>query len=205
MELQQLISKAYCINLYYRKDRWKTAAMQFAKHGLNVERFNAIDGMEFTKSYPARPGNCGCNLSHFLIIQAAYIMGLPAILIFEDDVVLHADFVRLMNECIRQLPYEWDMLMLGGSHREAPEPFRPNLLRVKKAFCTHGYIIRESMYAELLQRMLPFDKPQDELLTEFQKTHRIFITDPPLAWQDPGFSDIEGRIMNYSHIKSNRQ
>lgn len=195
--LNNIINKAFCINLYNRTDRWQQASKQFASEGLNVERFNAIQGNQFVTKYPARPGNCGCNLSHFLIIQSALIMGFKAILIFEDDALLTPGFMDKINTCLADLPEDWDMIMLGGSNAKKPVPVTENIYRVKKTFCTHAYIIRNTLFELSLERMKPFDQPFDCVFTEFQKSHNVYITNPQLVGQIPGYSDIEERDMTY--------
>lgn len=203
--LSEIVSKAYCVNLYYRTDRWTRVCEQFANHGLNVERFNAIDGREIKRPYSIRPGNAGCNLSHFLIIETAHMMGLEAIMVFEDDAVLAENFVERMNKCLADLPKNWDMLMLGGTHKEMPTPVTDNIWKVNKAFTTHGYIMRSTVYEIYLDRLKAMDMPLDEMQTEIQKICNVYVTNPPMAWQEAGFSDIEGRDMNYTHLTSNDQ
>jgi len=203
--LKQIVTKAFCINLYFSIDRWKAAEKQFADHGLNVERFNAIDGREFKKQYPAPPGNCGCNLSHFLIIQQAQIMGFPAIMVFEDDAALHENFTIMMDDILADLPADWDLVMLAGSHKVKPTPVTEKLFKVHKSFCSHAYIMRQTVFDQVLERLKCFDQPLDCIFTELQQTHQVFVTNPPMAWQTAGISVLEGRFMNYDFIKSNDQ
>lgn len=195
--LHTIINKAFCINLYNRTDKWQSASKQFAAEGLNVERFNAIQGNQFVTKYPAKPGNCGCNLSHYLIIQSALIMGFKAILIFEDDVLLTKEFVNKVNVCLQDLPEDWDMIMLGGSNVKKPIPVTENIYRVKKSFCSHAYIMRNTLFELSLKRLKPFDQPFDCVFTEFQQSHNVYITNPQLAGQIPGYSDIEEKVMSY--------
>lgn len=203
--LNELITKAYCMNLYWRADRWKFAQEQFIKNGLNVEKINAIDGREFSKKYALRPGNCGCNLTHMLIIQSAFIQGHSAIMVFEDDAVLADSFVEKMDDCLQDLPDDWDMLMLGASHQVRPEPVTDKIYRVKKGFTSHAYIMRLSIYELVLERLKAFDQPLDCIFTEIQQSHNVYITNPPMAWQLPGFSDAEQKVMNYDWLKTNHQ
>lgn len=203
--LKKVVSKAFCINLYYSTDRWGKASKQFASHGLNVERFNAIDGKEFKKQYTAPPGNCGCNLSHFLIIQTAFYMGLDAIMVFEDDVVLRENFTDMMDTCLADLPENWDLLMLAGSHKIKPTPVTDNIFKVNKSFCSHAYIMRSTVFELVLKRLKCFDQPLDCIFTELQQSHQVYVTNPPMVWQTAGFSIIEGRYMNYDHLQTNEQ
>lgn len=203
--IKDIVSKAFCINLWYSTDRWTAAQQQFAAAGLNVERFNAIDGREFKSKYKAPPNNCGCNLSHLLIIKTAQIMGFDAIMVFEDDPVLRDNFTERMNVCLADLPPDWDLVMLAGSHKIKPTPVTDNLLRVHKSFCSHAYIMRYTVFAKVLKALHKFDQPLDCIFTELQGNNNVFVTNPPMCWQTAGFSIIEGRHMNYSFLEDNNQ
>lgn len=203
--LHEIISKAYCINLYFRPDRWQAAGEQFAKHGLNVERFNAIDGKEFRKEYPMRPGNAGNLLSHFTIIHTAYIMGLDAILVFEDDPVFREGFTEKMNEFLAELPEDWDMIMLGASHRVKPSRITDKVYKVNKGLSAHAFILRSTLFEVFLERMKAFDTVFDCIFAEVQLTYNVYIPNPPLVWQTSGYSDLEGRNMNYDFLQTNDQ
>jgi GR25 family glycosyltransferase involved in LPS biosynthesis len=204
--LNNIISKAFCINLEYRYDRWYQAREMFAHHQLNVERFTAIDGREMKEHDGViTKGAAGCILSHYSLIERSLLMGFKAVLIFEDDAELHPEFNTLINECLQDLPAEWDMLMLGGSHWQPPERINDRISRVRHTLTSHAYILRCSLYPELIKRLITFTQPVDGVFTEVQKTHGIYVTNPPLAWQRGGWSDIEGREMHYDHLKSNEQ
>lgn len=200
-----MVDKIYCINLDRRPDRWKLASDQFYKHQLKVERFAAIDGNDFKINYPADNGNNGCTLSHYFLIERAKILGFDSVMIFEDDAELHPDFNNLLAECFEQLPADWDMLYFGGSHREKPTPVTDRILRVNRTLTTHGYIIRSTMYDQVINNFKNLDNPVDCFYAAWQKEFNVYITDPPLAWQRGGYSDICKREMEYNWIRTNEQ
>lgn len=193
------------MNLYWRPDRWQLAEAQFIANGLNVEKINAIDGREFSMRYSIRPGNAGCNLTHMLIIQAAFYQGHSAIMVFEDDAELAEGFTIKIDACLQDLPDDWDMLMLGASHKEKPVPVTDKIYRVTKGLTSHAYIMRSTLYPIILQRLHEFDQPLDCIFTEVQQSHNVYITNPPLAWQRAGWSDAEQKFMNYDWLKTNDQ
>lgn len=204
-KLNELIAKAFCINLYFRQDRWAEASAQFAAEGLNVERFNAIHGKEFKTEYRIKPGNCGCNLSHLQVIQQAKFMGLPAIMVFEDDVVLRKNFVSLIDQILEDLPPEWDLIMLAGTHKKPLSLVTDKLYLANESYCNHAYIVRECLYDLLIMRLQEFNCPLDVIFTEVQLTHHVYVTNPPMAWQSESYSDIEERVMDYPWLKDNKQ
>lgn len=199
--------KTYCINLDRRPDRWIAAHAEFEKHGLKVERFAAIDALSFKKEYPCDNANNGCTLSHYFIIERAKLLGLDSVMIFEDDVELHQDLTPFLQICLSWLPKDWDMLYLGGSHRVAPMPIQGTswILRAQKTLTTHAYIIRSTMFNMVLHSLPSLHQPVDCYFAGWQKEFNVFVTNPPLAWQRKGFSDIAGRDMHYPWLQTNEQ
>ena len=204
--LSEIVSKAYCINLEHRYDRWYKTKDMFTTHQLTVERFTAVDGNDIQNDCGyIKKGAAGCLLSHYFLIERSMLMGLKAVFIMEDDVELHPDFNSLMSECLEQLPDDWEMLMLGGSHWAKPVAVNERISRVSHTLTSHAYILRAELFEELMKQLISFTQPVDGIFTEIQKRHAVYVTNPPLAWQRGGWSDIEGRDMHYDHLKSNEQ
>lgn len=197
--------KTYCINLDHRIDRWGQASEQFAKHSLSVERFSAIKGGDYIGDSKLKTGLIGCNLSHYFIIERAKVLGFDSVMIFEDDVVLHDNFIQEFHACLPELPTDWNMLYFGGSHREPVQKISDRICKVSKTLTTHAYIIHRSMYDRALEMLRNLSEPVDCLFAELQKEFNVYVTNPPLAWQRESFSDIENRVMNYDWIKTNDQ
>jgi len=69
-------SKAYVINLDKRIDRWKQIQERFKNSSIELERISAVENED---------GYLGCSLSFLKVVQKAKDLGLPSVLIFEDD------------------------------------------------------------------------------------------------------------------------
>lgn len=199
------IDKIYCVNLDRRPDRWKKVSREFEKAGLSVERFSAIDSKDFKKEYPTKSSACGCALSHYFIIERAKLLGLKGIMVFEDDAELIDQFIPTLEICMRDLPESWDMLYMGGSHKEPPVKVTDKIYEVYKTLTTHAYIMRSTMFDRAIDLIRNIEQPVDGVFADMQKEFNVFITNPPVAWQVEGYSDIEGRNMNYDWIKNNNQ
>ena len=199
------IDKIYCVNLDRRPDRWRYASAQFDAAGLQVERFQAIDSNDFKIQYPTKASACGCALSHYFIIERAKMLGFKAVMVFEDDVELKPRFTHELEKCMGDLPEDWDMLYLGGSHKAKPVPVTNNIYKVVKTLTTHAYIMRSSMFNRAIELLRNIEQPVDGIYADLQKEFNVYITNPPIAWQREGFSDIEGRNMAYDWIKTNNQ
>lgn len=201
--------RVYCINLDRRPERWQLANEQFEKHGLDVERVSAIDGHQIPgKEYlTLKPGLYGCTASHYLLVERAKYLRLKSIMVFEDDVILRDNFYSELNACMDDLPEDWQMLMLGGSHRLLPIKMTNTnrLLQATKTLTSHGYIINENVYDRVTELLRNMQSPIDSVFAEIQQLGKVFVCNPPLAWQRGGYSDIENREMYYDWIKSNEQ
>lgn len=197
------VDQIYLINLDRRPDRLKASQDQFNHHNLTVEKVPAIDGSKLPPEHlrEMKPGVIGCMLSHRCIIEDAKYKGLEAVMVFEDDVELHPGFLPLLKDSIRDLPCDWDMLYLGGSHQENPTPITGKIYKVHKTLTTHAYIMRKSMFGRAIEMINSYTQPVDGIYADLQKEFNCFVTNPPLAWQREDHSDIEGRRMRYDHIK----
>jgi GR25 family glycosyltransferase involved in LPS biosynthesis len=120
--------KSYCINLNRRADRWVLVREEFAKQGLHVTRFTAID---------EKPGWVGCRESHLAVMEICKDEEIFAV--FEDDVTFIED-MSYVNEAMSQLPKNWDALFLGASPQEPQERYSDNLFKLSNAWCTHSII-----------------------------------------------------------------
>lgn len=196
-----MIDKIYCINLDRRPDRWLQIKPEFNREGLHVERFPAIDANDFKVNYACDNNNNACTLSHLSIVLRAKYLGLKSVMIFEDDAVLTNNFTVKLQECLKELPADWNMLYLGASHREQPVKIADKIYKLQRSFCTHAYILNENMYDVMIESFPKLDQPCDCFYTVLQKEYKMYITNPPLAWQRGDFSDIVGRVMKYDWIK----
>lgn len=194
------IEKIYCINLDRRKDRWKLIQREFLREGLRVERFTAIDARDFKTTYPCDNNNNACTLSHLSLIIRAKYLGLKSVMIFEDDAVLARHFKINLEACINELPADWNMLYLGASHKETPIKITDRIYRLRKSFCSHGYLLNANMFDVMIESFIKLDQPCDCFYTVLQQQYKMYVCNPPLAWQRGGFSDIMQREMHYDWI-----
>ena len=72
--------------------------------------------------------------------------GLPSLLILEDDVLFDPSFSEKFPVFVRGLPADWDMVFLGALHREDPVPVAENVVRIRHAYSTYAYALRNSIF-----------------------------------------------------------
>jgi GR25 family glycosyltransferase involved in LPS biosynthesis len=118
-----------CLNLEFRNDRKDNMKNQFDKLGLKYNFFTAIDGKKIEPTpeiielfkdndFGSRVGIVGCALSHKNIWENLINEKLKNYyIILEDDVTLHSQFKKYLNNIQLNLHQikEWDILFLGYS------------------------------------------------------------------------------------------
>jgi hypothetical protein len=204
----------YCISLARRADRWEQAAAQFAEMGLEVERFEAVDGrtlegvpdrLDLAMPSSSIPAVVGCSLSHRLALADAAEKGYERVLVLEDDVEFAPDADAQFSRYIGQVPDDWMMLYLGGNHQGGIEAVAPNVARIGGTYTTSSYAVTGSMARSLLGA-LPERPDQVRVPVDvfFSGVHRMvpsYVFRPHLAWQRDGFSDIDCADVDYGFLR----
>ena len=131
----------YVINLDRRKDRWDSFSVQPSlKEFTALKRFSAVDGAKLdllnddrvslhTKQNIIRkyrrshfeintPGAIGASFSHIGVWKQFLASDAQHLVVFEDDTIVDAKALRVIDILIPSLPPGWDMWLLG-SHRWA--------------------------------------------------------------------------------------
>lgn len=210
MKWNECVDQMLCINLGTREDRRLTAWAEFAAHGLEVERFPAVN-KSWLKRYRGyeSSGRRACGLSKRLAIRQAMRWCRKGLLLLEDDVVLHPGFAARIREL--PLPQDWAMLYLGCQHLERPQVVAPGLVRIRRASSNHAVIIRRDFLGQALSALRPGAKaPQvcfasDLQLAELQKTLPVYAPWPNLAWQRDIPSGIEDPSRPCAYLPSGEQ
>lgn len=204
MSLNNFFDKIVCINLDNRRDRWNESFDIFTKHNVDVERLPAIYGKDLnipTTHDVWYPGILGCGLSHLFALKYAKQLNLRNILILEDDV----DFIPNINdhfdEIVEELPADWDMIYFGGNHFDSPQKVSAHLARITHTVALHAIAVNNKFFNTAIKALTNVNTAADMNYQSLQGKHNIFVTDPHLAWQRPGFSSILERHEDYSFMK----
>lgn len=170
------------VNLARDADRRARMEAEFAKHGLNAERFDATLWTALPESEQARlyspalnrrqfhkplvNGEKGCYASHLRAWQGLVDSTHPALVVLEDDVALKPGFARVI-EAIEALPPGWEMIKLIGREHEKlrrRQDLTPGfeLADYKRVpSLTAGYVVSRAGAAKLLASRIPFGRPID--------------------------------------------
>lgn len=186
---------AYCINLPERPEKWQKAAYEFRKLPFNVLKFNA------TKT---SPGWEGCRKSHLGVLEHARINYPNQIIaVFEDDVQWNVSNPwHEIEKCMYDLPKDWDMLYLGATLQQDLIPYTRNLYRLKKGWTTHAMIMNPAngLFEYILENNGGGRKIDVFYADVIQEKFKCFISNPMIAIQRDGYSDILNKPVNNGAI-----
>jgi len=220
--LNAYFDKYYCINLKRRTDRWSESLIQFEKHQLHVDRFDASDGNVFkwkptaylAMKSAAFDGNMGCIASHVRIYEEMIKNNYKQVLIIEDDCDFIDNLNTLFEKYIKDIPSDWAFLYFGGVHETVkgkfvPETISDGVVRAKRIITTTCYGITLEGAKKALEIIKPKDKYKYTAIDGYLgvdvqgETDFTYAFHPPLAWQRASFSDIQKGHRDYSEMMKN--
>lgn len=219
--------KRFVINLDKRPDRLKEF---FDRFGGEAERWSAVDGKAFNydgdlsdvESIILRrtdfsrshwPGAYGCWLSHVGLWEDLVNSDFDAYMIFEDDSFFKSGHEKILQGIIDNFsPEDFDLLYLGGRHRENFSPRDDNWVLMHERNSITIYGVKKVVYgvnmdrttqaymltrcaAESLLDMVHSDTMRfpaiDGWLNERRKRIRMFDVFPHVSWSPINYkSDI---------------
>ena len=205
------------INLKIRNDKREYIHNQLKTHKIQYSLFSAEK-----HENPKR----GCLESHLTIIKNAIKAGRPYLMILEDD----CKFID-SPKSMKQLPPNWDMIYLGGTvHRVLDKKHSGSQegllvcgaagIRSDKGtydssgyarvqcWTTHAYILNLSNpeFRETLLKLENYDGEIDRYYLEhLHPKFNAYMCDPMIAIQKEGYSDIEGKEVNYDFMQQTLQ
>ena len=189
---------AYGINLKERKDKRKNLAKICDRRSIPLKMFS-VD------RHPTSPKR-GCLESHLAVIREAYQSkaktGAKNLLIFEDDVRFVSSFSTL-----KSIPKDYDMLYFGGTvHRIINSDAAPGWVQMS-CWTTHAYLLNlenSALIEKILAELPAYTEEIDRYyLNEIHQGHdfKAYMCNPMIALQENGYSDIEGRVVDYSFMQ----
>ena len=200
----ELLEHTLCINLEERTDRLQHALEEFRKLGIHVQRYNANK---------ATSGAVGCTISHVKCLELAKKNEWKYVFVCEDDITFLEPETLLGN---LQKFYEygcvWDVLIVGGNNAPPYRKATEFCIQVHNCQTTTGYIVQEHYYDVLIQNFKeslrnllknPENKQEyalDVYWKRLQKKDSWYMIIPPTVIQCAGYSNIEGRVVNYEFL-----
>jgi len=134
------------INLDKRTDRRQEIEDEFARYGIQAERFSAIE--------TPRRGIVGCTYSHLAVYKLAKERGYKNVLIFEDDFVFMATkaaFYRNLQQLLDS-SIDYQLCMLAYNNTQSPKPTQyPFLMKTVEAQTASAYLVHHTFYDRIIE------------------------------------------------------
>jgi glycosyl transferase family 25 len=195
------IEKVIYINLDHRTDRKEQIQKELLKvfELEKVERFNAIKDSN---------GAIGCSKSHIAVLELAIKNNWKNVLIVEDDMIFNnenfSENINLLNELSSK---SYDVIVLGGTYVD----YDNKTNKLFECQTTTAYLVSNQYYQKLisefkfgLENLIKSNNQSkyaiDQVWKPLQKNDNWYIIQPALCIQSIGYSDIEGKKINYNHL-----
>ena len=203
----ELLKHTFFINLSSRVDRLIEVKKELLDWGIeSPERFDAIK---------MKDSAVGCTLSHIKCLEIAKARKYPYVFICEDDI--HCVDIPLLRSQLTEFKKSskldsWDILLIAGNNAPPYRTIKPGLVQVYNCQTTTGYIVQQHYYDTLitnmregLQKLLRDPQNRRELAIDMywknlQRNDRWLILTPLCVVQRESYSDIEGRVVDYSSM-----
>lgn len=199
------ITNVFYINLEHRTDRKLHVETELAKIGLSGTRFNAIQMTD---------GAIGCSMSHLKLLEDAVKNKLDHILIVEDDITFLDPelFQAQLNQFFKLHQNNWDVILFAGNNMPPFKTVDDTCIQVSQCQTTTGYLVNGHYIKILAQNVKmglthllnnPTNKNMfaiDKFWFVLQRECKWYLIIPLTVIQCEGYSDIEGKVMNYAGI-----
>ena len=203
-DVNEVFPHKACINLDRDLDSWGRLQAALTRHDIRgVRRVSAVDGsrLELPATWRHSAGAYGCLLSHLQVVRDARKRGLPSLLILEDDVLFDPSFSEKFPVFVRGLPADWDMVFLGALHREDPVPVAENVVRIRQAYSTYAYALRDSIFDAFIAANDGSPNQVDVNNGMLQSNHNCYGFAPNLAWVESRYSPVQERMADHWYLR----
>jgi GR25 family glycosyltransferase involved in LPS biosynthesis len=190
-------TRVYCINLKDRVGKMESYIFNW-NNILPIIRVDAVDGRVINN------GALGCFNSHLKVLNE-YDHKNEHVLITEDDAVPCDDFMDRLNNTLKDLPKDWNILMLGywPMPGNSYSKISDNLFKAhNKVLATHCYLVNNS-FLPMLKDVFDIihNKHMDRLFNALEDTFNVYMAYPSLSYQGGSFSDTSNTGTDYEGTK----
>lgn len=194
MKINEFFDRIEYLNLASRPERDNRMKQELAKWEIEATRFEAIPNDNAQASFNL---SCCAMLDAFLKSSAERFLSL------EDDVVFTRD-LRFVGRSLNELKnMDFSLLYLGGNLFSFPfEHYSKHLIRVSGVWCTHAVAYTRAGARAILDNFDPLGPYiYDDFLAQYFLSKiqpPAYMTNPIVAVQDPGFSDLMKSEVDYT-------
>lgn len=219
---KNVFDKIYLMNLKRRPDRLTNFMNKYKMSDMKNEtliKFDAIDGSKLdvdsvpltelakaelkqldtvgyrTKHYQLTKGAIGCYLSHVKIWENILKHKEENILIFEDDADIPPNLKKDINEQMKYIPNDWDIVLFGFDCTKCMK--YENYTEVQRFMLTHCYMINKSAIVKIMNSntLFPITQQIDAYMSELSSIINIYTVKDKLVKQFMSRTDIQAPLM----------
>jgi GR25 family glycosyltransferase involved in LPS biosynthesis len=141
----------------------------------------------------------GCLYSHIVLCKMLMKAGWPYMMVFEDDVVIHPNFVDQVEDFIQKVPDTWQLIRFGGAWRvktHYPVDLGNGVFHSRGVLGTHAYLLRAEGAKKLLEIWETGGHTADDGMAVFDReAGETYLPYPLLAIQAKNHSDIAQEVV----------
>jgi len=157
--------------------------------------------MKLPANWVHTPGAYGCLLSHLQVVREARRLGVPSVLVFEDDVVFDEQLEKKFGACIDQLPPDWDMLFFGALHKLEPIKVSDHIARITQANSTYACALKATVFEAFIELNRKTEDVLDNNSLILQQRFNCYCFMPHLAWVETYHSDAQQRLVDHWYLR----
>lgn len=194
-----MFQRTVLINLKSRPDRIEKFRMNQRTCGWRLEEPEIIaalrgDTIGVPSWWRHGGGAWGLNRVCARLLEDSLMNETASLMVFEDDVCWTESAWDDLDIFLKEVPTDWNALLLGGQHVSPPKIITRNVARCTNTHRTHSWVIRGKTPMQALLKMW-YEKNAhiDHSFAEYQKTWKCYAPQPFIFGQREGKSDISGR------------
>ena len=200
--LNKFVDNVYVINLERRIDRLENIVYQFNRFNISFNKVDAFDGKLLGIT-----GEEGCFKSHIGVIENAISNNYNKIAIFEDDIILCDDFEERFKYYSSNIPDDWDIMYLGGTHYNGGIEVKPFIHKIEGIYGCFAMILnnKNGLFQRIIETSKLFRIPIDNVYCEhLSKTFKTYIFVPFFVKTMNTISDIDEREDSFEYEQVNK-
>ena len=205
MKLNDISDSIYVINLKNRTDRRDHIINELKKIECdNYILFEGVDGKTLFNPTRLSSGMFGLINTYFNMYDDWKKSPKDNILIIEDDCIFDDNFNEKLNEYIKYVPKDWDMLYFGANHNyhmgKQTELINEKCIKIFNSFSAHCVILKSYVFEELIISLKTLNIENDVMMANLQKKYNAYSSAPGITSQIVSFSDIQNSVMDYNWL-----